>query len=249
MQIIVDEREQPIIQKFLEKQNSDPSFPFSHEVLPLGDISIRRNDQEIFLIERKTFSDLLASVKDGRYEEQSYRFCHSTSLERHHVIYILEGLFSQIHSPLEKKILYSAIVRLQAFKGFSVIRTCNVQETCDYICALTDKTKREMEKGATLWSQHASPETQNSTDYCNVVKKVKKENITKENIGEILLCQIPSVSAVSAKAILETHGTIQNLINEIHNDPQCLNNIICTSKGKSRKISKNVIQNVVHYLT
>ena len=77
---------------------------------------------------------------------------------------------------------------------------------------------------------------------------MKKENITKENISEILLCQIPSVNSVSAKAILQKFDTLHNVMTSIREDPTCLSDIICTTKGKTRKISRNVIQNIHHYL-
>jgi hypothetical protein len=43
--------------------------------------------------------------------------------------------------------------------------------------------------------------------------------------------------------------TISNLIDQVKQNPQCLNNIICETKGKQRKLGKNVIQNIVAYLT
>ena len=49
-------------------------------------------------------------------------------------------------------------------------------------------------------------------DYCTVVKKVKKDNITTDNIGEIMLCQIPSISSTTALAILSQFKTLPNLI-------------------------------------
>jgi hypothetical protein len=91
----------------------------------------------------------------------------------------------------------------------------------------------------------------NSTekDYVNVIKKVKKENITPGNIGEIMLCQIPGISSVSALAIIEKYGTIANLIKELDNNPDCLNGISYTNaKGQVRKISKTCISNVVKFL-
>ena len=45
------------------------------ETLDLGDISIRTDlDEELLLIERKEVGDLAASIQDGRYKEQSFRF-------------------------------------------------------------------------------------------------------------------------------------------------------------------------------
>ena len=247
MQVVLDERETQLIQRFSEIIGTNQHVEMERQMLPLGDVLIRHGDRELFLIERKTLTDLIASIKDGRYEEQSYRFCHSVPIERHHIIYILEGPMSSLKTEQEKKMVYSSIVKLHAFKGFTVIRTTGVLDTCDYIFTLCDKTFRELQRSNSLWStQNTSIEP--TKDYCSVIKKVKKENITKENIDEILLCQIPSVNNVSAKAVLENFGSVFGLMSQIRKDPQCLNSIVIESKGKKRKLAKNVIQNIVHYL-
>ena len=146
MQIVLDEREVQLIQRFHELVPHIDSITTSRQMLPLGDVLIQHNEKDLFLIERKTLSDLIASIKDGRYEEQSYRFCHSVPIERHHIIYILEGPMSQLRTPQEKKMVYSSIIRMHAFKGFTVFRSSSVLETCDYILSLCDKTLREFQK-------------------------------------------------------------------------------------------------------
>jgi len=79
---------------------------------------------------------------------------------------------------------------------------------------------------------------------------VKKENVTPENIGEIMLCQIPGISSASALAILAEFKTLPNLIKCVNEDPCCLNTICTTdTNGKSRKISKTSIATIVKYFT
>jgi hypothetical protein len=86
-------------------------------------------------------------------------------------------------------------------------------------------------------------------DYCAVIKKVKKENVTPGNIGEIMLCQIPSISSVTALAILAEFKTLPNLIESIKKDGACLKNLTYTTPaGQTRKISKACIDNVLKYL-
>jgi hypothetical protein len=96
-----------------------------------------------------------------------------------------------------------------------------------------------------------TPIVQNEpANYCTVVKKVKKDNITPENIGEIILCQIPGISAVSAIAIMKKFSTFPNFMKEIKENPDCLNDIMCDTKGdtnKSRKLGKNCIENLKRY--
>ena len=73
-------------------------------------------------------------------------------------------------------------------------------------------------------------------------------NTDFKNIGEIILSQIPGISTVSAIAVMKKFGTISNLVDSIRNDPTCLNDIVCETKGKTRKIGKNVVENILKFL-
>ena len=87
------------------------------------------------------------------------------------------------------------------------------------------------------------------TDYLNCIKTTKKDNITNDNIHQSMLAQIPNVSINLSKIILERYKTIFKLKEEIDADPTCLNDIVQTTNGKSRKISSLAIKNILHYLS
>ena len=54
--------------------SSYKNITIEKENLPIGDIIIYSDEgEEIAIIERKTLADLAASIRDGRYSEQSYR--------------------------------------------------------------------------------------------------------------------------------------------------------------------------------
>jgi ERCC4-type nuclease len=96
---------------------------------------------------------------------------------------------------------------------------------------------------------HVNETDVNKKDYCAVIKKVKKENVTPQNIGEIMLCQIPGISSVSAIAILKEYQTLPNLLNKLRENNDCLNEIsYVNSKNQTRKINKTVIQNIKKFL-
>jgi len=295
MKIIIDERERDLFEKCDSIACANPMLysRISKEVLPLGDIYIKTDeDKDVMLIERKSLSDLLASIKDGRYEEQSYRLTHSSGFPAHSIVYIIEGSLSQLRTTIEKKIVYSAITSLNYFKGFSVIRTMNVQETAEYIIWMSEKIEKNFLKGVfpyylqpvhksvstsakpvietnaisednsiienvletseslsnTITENNISNESNVPANYCTVVKKVKKDNITPENIGEIILCQIPGISSVTAISIMKKFTTFPKFIKELENNPNCLDDIVCETKGKTRKIGKNCIENIHKYL-
>lgn len=286
MKIIVDEREITLYDKMTSLLPETTNTSIVKQVLLLGDIAIHQDDNsQVCLIERKSLADLLASIKDGRYEEQSHRLIHASGYHPHNIIYIIEGLTSQLRSPAEKKMVFSAITSLNMFKGFSVLRTSSVQETAELILAMADKISRNMIKNLPLANTHSKnlplANTQSTNlplantllltnelhldsptntmipenipvtqpNYVNFVKKVKKDNITPENIGEIILSQIPGISSVTAVAIMKTHCTFPRLIDALRENPNCLDNTLAdVAGGKQRKISKTCIANIKLYL-
>jgi hypothetical protein len=86
--------------------------------------------------------------------------------------------------------------------------------------------------------------------YSQVIKRVKKENITPENIGEIMLSQIPNVSACTAISIMKQFKTISSLITSLQNDEHCLDHIKneIGKDVKERKINKTSISSIRKYL-
>ena len=240
--------------------------------LPIGDIILEYLGKEIIIIERKSAADLEASIKDGRYEEQSYRLSNS-EVHNHNIIYLIEG---SLINRQNKQMLYSSMFSLNYSKGFSVLRSTSIQETAYIICNMAYKLNKNMlenkmsyyknkevkqeanesavlECSTNLKKENNVVETDENehqeTSYCSVVKKVKKDNITPENISEIMLCQIPGISSVSAIAIMSQFKTMQNLISSVKADPLCLNSITClNSKGQSRKLGKNIIANIIKFL-
>jgi len=262
MRVILDDRERNL---YLECENivaSNQTYvKLSKETLPLGDVYVKTDEEkDVLIIERKTIPDLLASIKDGRYGEQSYRLIHSSGFPTHSVVYIVEGDISQLRTPMERKIVYSALASLNYFKGFSVIRTGSIAETAEYIVWMCDKIERNFLKGEFPYYLQRSGEQSvaepqnilrqadsNPANYCTVVKKVKKENVNPENIGEIVLCQIPGISSTSAIAIMQKFGTFPQLLKALQENPNCLDDIGYDSKGKFRKINKPCIENIKKY--
>lgn len=275
MKVIIDEREHALYDKCysLICAQSTPSYvQLSKEVLPLGDILLKTDDnKDVLMVERKSFSDLLSSIKDGRYEEQSYRLLNSSGFPPHSVIYLVEGMFSQLRTPIEKKIISSAITSLQFFKGFSVHRTSTVSESAEWLLQMADKIEREFQKGnppyyltrpfsryftkpdpdptvePTKETTTEEPEL-TAADYCTVVRKVRKENVSPENIGEIILCQIPGISSTNAMAIMKPFRNFSHFMNEIQNNPTCIENLTYENNGKHRKINKPIIENIRKFL-
>jgi len=285
MIVKVDVRESDLLQQINQLIANVPIFKnviVKSEVLPIGDIIIADDKGEKLIIERKSVNDLLASIKDGRYEEQSYRL-NGAAHHNHNIIYLIEGDVNRVNRfksdnglGSEKLTLYSAMLSLNYYKGFSVFRSFSLGETATIICNMAYKLGKETKlpfyqnitsttstivtTSTTLINQENTQENtlENTSDdkiepcekdYVNVIKKVKKENITPENIGEIMLCQIPGISSVTALTIMEKFKTLSNLIKELELNPDCLKDITSTNtKGQTRKINKTSIANIVKFL-
>jgi ERCC4-type nuclease len=263
MKIIIDYRETELIQN-IQHLNGLPAYTSVKVVvkpLDLGDILLQdENEIEHVLFERKTLTDLASSIKDSRYEEQSYRLQGLNSVHNHNIVYLIEGIFAAFSgnnygkNKVDKMTLYSSLFSLNYYKGFSVMRTTDIAETALYICNCATKLSRELAKCRLPFYKNLITDTNKETiessekDYVHVIKKVKKENITPQNIGEIMLCQIPSISAVSALAILKHYGTLALLLETIQKNPDSLQEIYVGEKGQMRKLSKTCISNLLSFL-
>jgi ERCC4-type nuclease len=271
MKLIIDCREKNLI-KLCERllKNSekfkDKNIVLETSNLDIGDIMISddKNENKI-LYERKSISDLLASIKDSRYTEQSYRL-NGSEFHNHNIIYIIEG---QIDKFSDKQIIFSSMFSLNYYKGFSVFRTFDIEETAYTICNAClklgkEKNKLSYYKNVSIATSEGDEDVIEMVDnqdddnninekplksYSTVVKKKKNENINKENFSEIVLCQIPSVNSTTAIAIMKEFKTINNLIDRLQEDKTCLNNIKYETESKQfRKISKTSISNIINFL-
>jgi len=288
MIIKVDNREQELLKQINQMVLFIPSFKqlkVETANLPLGDIIISDDTEDKIIIERKCLNDLLASIKDGRYEEQSYRL-NGLNHPNHNIYYLIEGDVNKFNrfkdTKMEKMTLYSAMFSLNYFKGFSVMRTFSLEETATFICNTANKLSKSETSGKKPYYENnkivskitndtiaielelkegndnenedtknveKEKEEQSEKDYVSVVKKVKKENITPDNIGEIMLCQIPGISSVTALAIMDKFKTIPKLIQEVQQNDECLKDVsYVNTKGQTRKINKTSIVNIVKYL-
>ncbi len=264
MKIIVDEREAALY-GLLTKDT--PKQTIEKRVIPLGDILFTNDDESITyqIIERKSVSDLLASVKDGRYAEQSYRLGNCFP-NRHNIVYLIEGPVRD-H---DKKLVFACMASLNYFKGFSVTRTMSLAETAQYIEITADKKARELGKGSSpattspatptnaditsITTIHetpieiAGPTNVEAVDYCSVVKVSKKANITRENIGQLMLMQIPGISSTISGEIMRPFATFAAFIDHLRSEPTYLDTIVLESSGKKRKLGSNVVAAIRDYL-
>tara|TARA_B100001059_G_scaffold69589_1_gene66732 strand:+ start:883 stop:1716 length:834 start_codon:yes stop_codon:yes gene_type:complete len=270
--LVVDTREHAVIDLLKQKLELYPEL-FTLDVRPLnlGDWELYYDDQLLFIWERKTFSDLLSSIKDGRYAEQSYRLLHN--YEPSKVVYLIEGIFSQLQ-PIEKQTVVSCMTSISLMKKMHLWRTTHVQDTVEQLLMCCKKIQKEFSNPKNRFStqlttnnseqnktetntseekitNNISTTTISSTDqvsvpYSNfVIKKEKRENITRENIGVIFLKQIPGISNATAIGLMDyVQGDFHKLLELVKTNITELSSI----KIGKRRIGKNVIEQLTIFL-
>ena len=259
MLIRIDNREHDLIQLVNQLILTIPAFKelqVTVEALPLGDIILTENGSDKVIIERKSLADLLARIKDGRYEEQSLRLANC-NVHKHNVSYLIEGKMVVDHKI--NKLLFSSLFSILYYKGFSVLRTFDVQESAFVVLQTFCKLSKDwlkpsyynMNINANININTNEIENVSNTNksYGEVIKKTKKDNISTNNIGAIMLSQIPGVSYNIADIVITKFGSIHQLCTAIKEDHGCLNDLCyINSKGDKRKLNKTSIKNMIEFL-
>ena len=209
------------------------------------------NDKPLLIVERKSLSDLEASIKDGRYKEQSFRL-NELPIHNHNIIYLLEGAIINYKGVAFRSTLYSTLFSLNYYKGFSVINTLNQIETATMLIAFGSKLMRENKPS--FYSEHVtnvssvSNTIENSCEnYIATLKTSKKSHINRENVFQLMLMQIPGISSASALALSNEYKTMENLLQSLkdENANATFENIKLAS---GRKLNKNIIVSIKQYI-
>ena len=250
------------------------------EQLTIGDIILVDDDtgQNIIIFERKTLYDLAASIRDGRYNEQSFRL-DKENIHNHNIVYIIEGdieRYIEKRGRVSRKTLISCMFSLLYYKGFSVFRTNSICETADVIVFFADKYYKTgiNDKSRVPYYNNEQPEvvlssptTKGSDDsddnekYCAALKshKEKNEYITPDNINIIMLTCVPGISSKVATQLMREYKTIQNLLYQLEKTPDMLNTFMVKTEGVGagagagvkttfRKINKTCVENIKKFL-
>jgi crossover junction endonuclease MUS81 len=170
--------------------------------LDIADIHIIINDI-LYLFERKTTNDLLASINDGRYREQKARLKSSNA---HSISYIIEGddIISSKNKNQKKltSVYYNSIYR----DGINVLFMKDINDTITFLLLLATKMIDKPENYIGI--------VQDNKEYIDVckIKTEKKMNIDKDNCYLLQLSQIPSISKELAKKIKDKYPSLLTLM-------------------------------------
>lgn len=239
--LVIDNREGKII-NLIKHLTTD----YTVEQLSIGDFLIKMGDSttNTIVVERKSVNDLYQSINDGRYKEQKARLLANYPLSQ--VIYLIEGDLSDLYSSAHRKAVSGSIFNMQFRDKIRVVRTKDLNDTCDFILSLYSKATKNPEWFITGETQ---PKSENDgVDYSSLIKVNKSGNMTPEVCQVVMLTHIPGVSHNFSRRILEHYQSLENLINALKSaeTPEgLLTNLQVTDK---RKLGKVLAQRIYNYL-
>lgn len=224
LKLLVDYREHDLINLFNETE-------ITVENLILGDIIIKNEiepgiEDILYIIERKSISDLCSSIIDGRFREQKSRLTESIT-DTSKIVYIIEG--SKKIIPASSKItsgtVNSSILNLLFKHNFKVIRTEDLLDTFNNIKNLYKKVEnKEFDKGGGVIE-------------VKPVKLIKKGDKLNENVFINQLGVISGVSLNIAKKIREKYSCMNDLIIAFEGGAEILKDLNIT---ETKKIGKKL---------
>lgn len=228
IELVVDHREQKLKELLSNVEG------ISFEALEHGDVVLREDGETFMVFERKTLTDLKASMCDGRYRSQKARNLEVFSASM--LYYIIEG---DIDYQGADACIVGAVVNTMIRDGIGVFVTKNIHDTKALLIAVFQRVTKDPQ----LYKRDA-----NCSSTTEVAAPLRAKHVpTFVNI----LCQVPGISKKTAEAIYEKYPTFKILhdaLVEVPIESRCkmITNVTTTDgKGKSRKLSTKVAENLV----
>ena len=193
----IDAREHKIIDDIKARY---PSLLYKTSNLDIGDIQINFTINDIiysFIIERKTITDCLSSIKDNRYKEQKLR-CKSyiSSTPNTLFFYILEGqLYKDTKSSKERQMIHGFLISNNLRDNVNVFNTGSVKESVDLLIRLSERLKKNYKE---FFKQEKEKKNLNknfnSTSRNNNTLSKTKESITVNKLEHSASEQLKDIS-------------------------------------------------------
>jgi DNA excision repair protein ERCC-4 len=175
LRIVVDEREK---KSGIPDLLKGTGINLEIKTLPVGDYIVAPET----VVERKTVSDLISSIFDGRLFDQ----CHRLKEHYQFPILIIEGDIDEIEELTENPLVfYGAISSIAIDFKIPVIPTPNATHTSKLLISMC--SRKDASKGP-------------------FIKKIRKSNdLQKQQLS--MLCSLPGVGEKTAIRMLEKFGT------------------------------------------
>ena len=222
--------------------------------LPLGDVSIQTSELEL-IIERKTVTDLASSIRDGRLREQKIRLIHN--YPKKNIIYIIEGDITRQNKSMKfnkinKYTIYSSIINMLVRDNIRLFMSNSIENTIEFIEILIKKIKKGTLKIIKYNEISEASQYSNGISLRNIssVKINKQSNITPELVYKAQLACIPSISTLTAEALMSHYTNMKHLIQSLQDKtPEERIHILQKIKtSKSRRLGSKIASNINTYI-
>ncbi len=215
IQITIDDRERnPVILKSLrEAENTNVKI----ERLKTGDYLLNN-----LVVERKTFTDFVQSIKDGRLFKQSI---HLLSMDFHSMI-IIEGTSRDVYrTKMKREAIQGALITLELIFKIPVLKSVSPEETAKIMLYAANQVYRH-ERQFRLNYKH---------------KKIRKYN-RKHNKQIQILLGIPLIGPVKAEKLLKEFGSVSKIFKAF---PDQLEKVEGIGRIQAKQIYKIVNERVM----
>lgn len=200
IKIKLDNRERDLI-PFFKSENIE----IEESNLDIGDIQFYNNDDLLIIVERKSLSDLSASITDGRYKEQKQRLLYAVN-HKIRKIYFIEGEdMTNFH--LNKSVFEGLMLSNVIRDKIMIYRTKNIEDTFINLKKIYEHLPKWLNENWDI-------ESLESIEYSGIKSK-KKENVTQEIAFKAMISIIPGISNSIATVLCEKYVNIENMINKI----------------------------------
>ena len=245
--LIIDNREGKLIELIKSKSRDTFKIPYELKSLQIGDIVISSplHPDKTLIIERKCMTDMIASIKDGRYKEQKVRLlAEAANNSNTKICYLIEGNMQDLRFPNEKTVFYGSIVSSIFRDEIPLIRTGNLNETLDIISRIHERMSKDITdffKPIIITASIIVSNNSSNNTLSNNTSSIEQNNII--NPDTILQNDVDNTTTITNNT---TTNTYLNSIKKCKKDnltPQIWNQLSLTNiPGVSTNIAQKITE-------
>lgn len=219
--LVVDTRERGLVRHLVSK-----SAPHNVQSLPAGDVLCTYDGRGCaWIMERKRADDFAASIKDGRWREQTSRLFATG----HRVFFVIEGDLRWLEGMYEP--MLGAMVNA-SLRSSCCFRTMDVEETACLVLHLLKKMQTHPAPAVAVGLQPPKSKRQRSSEAENVLVRQ-------------LMC-VPSVSERIAVSLVEHFGdleALQDTLRDVKSFPRIpIGKATFLGKARIAKLKKHLLR-------
>lgn len=214
--IVIDSREKK--KEYFSKAFEKEGVEWIVDLLDVGDFMVVSSTGEIVIVERKDIRDFARSLVDGRLFEQLGRLASVREEYNAIVEVVVEGTIASLSkfSRISRSAIHGALISVQEKFGIPIYFFSSSFDTALHLI---------------VWEKRLS-EGKRAREY---LKIRKPKTLSDDDVRLAMLAVIPGVGGKKARNLLETFGSVYNVITASEEELRKV-------RGISTKISRNIIR-------